>query len=135
MNRTNARDAAFKIIFSYETQKENADYLLDLYFGQALDTEGQQEYIQGVVRGALEHLEIVDGYIVKYAEGWQLNRISRVSLAAMRTCLSELLYGDVPSKVALNEAVELAKMYEGKKAATFVNGVLASVMEELGKTE
>ncbi len=133
MNRTDARDAAFKLIFSYEAQKESAENLLSLYYDQTEDTAGQQDYISGVVTHAIADGVTVDGLITKYSHGWQLNRISRVSLAAMRLCISELLYcDDIPTKVSINECVELAKTYEGPKAGAFVNGILASVVKEIG---
>lgn len=136
MNRVDARDAAFKMIFSYAAQpQEPAEFFLTHFYEQTPDTEGQTEYIEAVVRGALEHGDVVDGYISKYAEGWQLNRLSRVSLAALRTCISELLYCEIPTKVSINEAVNLAKTYEGAKAGTFINGILASVVKEIGTKE
>ena len=87
----------------------------------------QLSYIRRVACGVAEHAAELDGYIEKYSENWKFDRISRVAAAIMRTAMYEILYlPEVPYKVAANEAVELAKTYEGQDVAGFINGILAA---------
>lgn len=90
--------------------------------------EKQLAYIRRVATGVSEHAAELDGYIEKYAVNWRFERISRVAAAIMRTAMYEILYlpDEVPYKVAANEAVELAKTYEGQDVAGFINGILAA---------
>ena len=90
----------------------------------------QEAYIRRLVSGVAEHAAELDGYIEKYAKNWEFSRISRVAAAILRVAMYEILYQpDVPYKVAANEAVELAKTYEGRDIAGFVNGILAAFIE------
>ena len=96
----------------------------------AAPEKDQAEYIRGVVAGVAEHAPELDGYIEKYAKNWEFSRISRVAAAILRIAMYEILYQpEVPYKVAANEAVELAKTYEGRDIAGFVNGILAAFIE------
>ena len=128
MTRKEAREAGFIIVFEHEFQKLDADSLLELYYNYREEVEGQKEYLENLVRTTLAHLPEIDEKIEQNTRGWALSRLSKVSLATLRVGISELLYSeDIPAGIAINEAVQLAKDYEGEKAASFVNGVLSSV--------
>ncbi|MDR1669151.1 MAG: transcription antitermination factor NusB [Oscillospiraceae bacterium] len=87
----------------------------------------ERRYITELVAGVDEHLAELDGYIEKYAVGWQFARIPRVAVAVMRVCMYEVLYRpDVPNAAAINAAVELCKKYEETEVTAFVNGILGS---------
>ena len=91
----------------------------------------QLEYIRRVATGVAEHGPELDGYIEKYANNWKFERISRVCTAILRVALFEILYlPEVPYKAAANEAVNLTKLYEDSRTASFVNGILASFIQE-----
>ena len=78
-----------------------------------------------------EHGPELDAYIQKYAKNWKFERISRVCAAILRIAMYEILYlPEVPYKAAVNEAVNLAKLYEDSATASFVNGILASFIRE-----
>lgn len=130
MTRKEAREAGFIIIFEYEFQKLEADQLLELYYEYRSEVEGQQDYLENLVRTTMEHLAEIDSQIEQNARGWSLARLSKVSLAALRIGLCELLFDEsLADSIAINEAVQLAKDYEGEKAASFVNGLLSSVLK------
>ncbi len=87
----------------------------------------QAEYIRRLGRGVGEHGAELDGYITKYAKGWQFSRIPLVASAIMRVAMFEVMYmPDVPDAAAINEAVELAKKYETPETVKFINGILGS---------
>ena len=87
----------------------------------------QADYIRRLVRGVADHAPELDGYIAKYAKGWNFARIPLVASAIMRVAMYEVLYmPDIPNGAAINEAVEIAKKYETPETVKFINGILGS---------
>jgi N utilization substance protein B len=87
----------------------------------------QLEYITALVRGVFDHSAELDGYIEQYAKGWRFSRIDRVAASIMRVTMYEILYmPEIPNKVAINEAIEIAKKYLDDDVVKFVNGILGS---------
>ena len=88
----------------------------------------QMEYIRGLVTGVAMHQGELDGYIEKYAVGWKFSRIPMMAVAIMRIAMYEVMYRqDIPTGVAINEAVEIAKTYGQSASGGFVNAVLAKI--------
>lgn len=147
MSRKNAREDTFRIIFESLINKMEPEEYLDRYFEEVqkpvIDednafinepTGSDNDYVKTVVDGVLEKSEELDGIIKENLKGWDVSRISKVSVAALRLALFEIIYmDDIPVGVAANEAVELAKRYEGQECASFVNGALGSAIEKMGK--
>ena len=130
MTRKEAREAGFIIAFEYEFQKLDADSLLELYETYRSDIGEQKGYLENLVRTTLAHLEEIDKLIEANTRGWALSRLAKVSLSALRIGICEMLYDDsIPDSIAINEAVQLAKDYEGEKASAFVNGILSSILK------
>lgn len=130
MTRKEARDAAFKIMFEFIFLKDDAKELLAKYYELFGDAEGQEEYLEGVVTGAIEKIDVLDEKIGKFLKNRPISRISKVSLSVLRVAVYELLFTDTPASIVINEAVELAKTYEEEKTGKFVNGVLSSINKE-----
>lgn len=141
MNRTTAREIAMHLTFELAFSDVKVDDLLarelnaDAFAARAADEplyaeypgKEHEEYIRTLVRGVADHGFELDGYIEKYAKGWKFSRIDRVAAAIMRVTMFEILYRpDVPNKVAINEAVEIAKGYVDADVVKFVNGILGS---------
>ena len=131
MNRHEAREAALGLVFEKAFKPlEETDKLYEL---AKLERELEEdEYVRRVTNGVFENLERIDALIEASAKGWKINRMPKVSLALMRICVYELIFeADIPTNVSLNEAVELAKKYDGDDAPAFVNGVLNKIAKEL----
>lgn len=129
MNRRKAREGAFLILFQYSFQPDELQHITDGYF-KAFEADTQEEYIRNVVFGTVAHLAEIDQKITAFSKGWSVDRISVVSLAVMRLCIYEMLYcADIPPAVSVNEAVSLARKYEGEEATAFVNGILGNIKE------
>lgn len=131
MNRHEAREAALGLVFEKAFKPlEETDKLYEL---AKLERELEEdEYVRRVTNGVFENLERIDSLIEASAKGWKINRMPKVSLALMRICVYELIFeADIPTNVSLNEAVELAKKYDGDDAPAFVNGVLNKIAKEL----
>jgi N utilization substance protein B len=100
-------------------------------FGQGID---EPEFIWRIVKGVIEHLPEIDKVIEKAAPDWPLSKIAIVDRNVLRIGLYELLYADkkeVPPKVAINEAIEIAKNYSGPNSPKFINGVLGTIYREM----
>ena len=134
MNRSAMRENAFKLIYSLEIQKvENVQEQINLYFeSNNITDEEAKKYIANAVNGIEEHQEeILKDIETNLKEEWKLSRISKMDLTILKLAIYEIKYTDVPYKVSINEAVELAKKYGEDKSKKFVNGILASVVKEM----
>ena len=141
MSRTKAREIALHLIFEMgfrQFEEESLDERLDeeimasisgdiaLYAGKL--TAERTQYIRSVVKGVASHLDELDQTIEANAKGWKLSRLSRMTIAVLRLAIYEMRYvDDVPVRVAINEAVELTKVYDTAEASSFINGVLGAI--------
>ncbi len=131
MNRKTARDLAFKLLYQADIQKEEGEVVFDIAKEEYEIDDKSKEYIGNILYGVEENAENINGIISEKSEGWKINRISKISLACLKLGIFEILYcEDIPDQVAANEAVSLAKLYEGEEAAKFVNGILSVVIKE-----
>jgi N utilization substance protein B len=104
-------------------------------FGPGID---EPDFVWRLVKGVVEHLPEIDKIIERAAPEWPLDQIAVVDRNVLRVGLYELLYADkseVPAKVAINEAIEIAKAYGGANSPKFINGVLGTVYREMGGEE
>ncbi len=131
MNRTKAREYAFILLFQYKFQPAEIGQILD-DFCKEYNPKDQEEYIRGVVLNATENIEQIDKIISEKSEGWGVERLSSVNLSVLRLSVAEMLYlPEVPKVVSVNEAVGLAKTYDGEESVDFVNGVLDKIKNSL----
>ena len=132
MARKEARQIAMQLIYQYEMGGDGiASTIEETIEGPSLTTS-DREYIDQVVLGAVERAQDLDARIAAHAQGWTLERIARVDLAILRLALFEMFYReDVPTGVAINEAVELAHAFSGGQAASFINGILGTIAREV----
>ena len=136
MNRSAAREKAFKLIYSLEIQKkEMINEQIDLYIeNENIVDENTIEYIKSIINGIYDNIEEINKKISKNLKsGWSIHRISKIDLALLKIAIYEIIYTDTPYKVAINEVVELSKKYGEETSPNFINGVLASVVKESGE--
>ena len=134
MSRKIARETAMKLIYQMDMQSSNSNDTLNLYFENIKNDikENDKSYISNCLHGVEENLNIIDGYIEKYARGWKINRIGKVELAILRLSIYEMLYiNDIPRAVSINEAIDIAKKYCSSESPSFINGILDSVLKEI----
>ena len=104
-------------------------------FGYGLENK---DFIREIVKGVIDNLSKINNIIEKAAPEWPVEQITIVDRNVLRIGLFELLYKDkkeVPPKVAINEAIELAKTFGGESSGSFINGVLGTVYKELEKND
>ena len=136
MTRRQIRENLYKKLFQVEFHdKESLRTQIEIYLEdlEMADEKDKREH-RDKFNELVENLGDIDAKIEEKANGWTINRIAKSELTILRLGVYELLYvEDVPNKVAINEAVELAKAYGADKASGFINGILASVVKEVSE--
>lgn len=132
MKRTSLREQIFKILFRVEFNKPDEMPKQEEYFFDAGDievTDEDKKYITTKTNKIIEKIPELDKVLSEHMTGWTLDRVGRAELTILRLGAYEILYDeDIPDKVAISEAVELAKRFGDENAASFVNGVLARIV-------
>lgn len=137
MNRSAIREKAFELIYSLEIQKQDNSLnqndlqeAVDLYIeNNEITDEKAKEYIVDAVFGIEDNKEKILEQIEKnLKKDWRLDRISKIDLAILKLAIYEIQYKELPFKVVINEAVELAKKFGEDSSKNFINGVLASIV-------
>ena len=130
MNRSAVRELAFKAMYGMEVQKEYDKEQLNLFINENnLEDKQAIQYLNSIFDGVEAHNDEIIGLISEnLKKDWTVQRISKVNLAILKIAIYEIKYMEIPFKVAINEAVELAKKYGDEAAPLFVNGVLASIV-------
>lgn len=132
MNRSSMREHVFRMIFSYEFDvkvpviEHVSDYLDTIEL-----KEQERLYMTNRVVDLLNKKIELDEKISSASNKWQIDRIAKVDLAIVRLCLYEILFDeDIPTPVAVNEAVELARKYGGDASPKFVNGIIGNIINK-----
>ena len=131
MTRREIREQVFKMLFRVEfyNQEEMSEQIALCEDDACSWKEKDKTYIFEKVEKISEKLEEIDAKINEVSEGWKTGRMGKVDLTLIRLAVYEMLYEeDVPAKVAINEAVELAKQYGTDNSTSFVNGLLAKLV-------
>ena len=131
MNRTAIREQAFKLIYSLEIQKQNnLQEAIDLFLeSNDIEDKSAKEYINDAILGIEKNKEkIVEQIEKNLKKDWKIDRISKIDLAILKLAIYEIQYKELPFKVVINEAVELAKKYGENSSKNFINGILASIV-------
>ena len=150
MTRGDARELAVHLIYSQSFTGDEPEQVvairLEKEYYQKLASENevytdrpsraQMAYIDGVVSGVTNRLDELNEQIQRFSIGWDVTRISRLARTIMQLAIYEILYvADVPTGVAVSEAVRLAKKYDGNDTGSFVNGILGSFARSLPAEE
>ncbi len=150
MTRSDARELAVHLIYGREFTGEEPEQVVAVrlqkeYYAQlALENEvysdrpsrNQLSYIDTVVAGVASRVDELNAQISKFSIGWDVSRISRLTRSIMQLAIFETLYvEDVPTGVAVSEAVRMAKKYDGDDTGAFVNGILGSFARSLAQKE
>jgi len=146
MTRGNARELAVHLIYAREFTGEEPQQVVATrldkeYYANLADenqvysdrpSKAQVAYLDYVVGGVANRSEELNEKISRYAIGWDISRISKLARTIMQLAIFEILYvEDVPTGVAISEAVRIAKMYDGDDTGAFVNGILGAFAREL----
>ena len=126
--RTLARECALKILYRIEISKESVAASLKDFWSVEEVLKEVKDFTNSLVKGTCENLPRIDEVISKYADNWEIKRIAVVDKNVLRMGIFQLLYrDDIPPKVSINEAIDLAKKYGDVDSGKFVNGILDKV--------
>jgi N utilization substance protein B len=130
--RTRSREIALQVLYQVEMSGGDADEAVDLFWRHFNPSPELQEFSRRIVAGVRAHRNKIDAIIESFSEHWRLDRITIVDRSILRLAIFELLMcPDIPTKVVINEAVELGKRFGSDQSGSFVNGMLDSIARQL----
>ena len=130
MSRKKSREKAMEILFGMTISKDSVEEAIETFKDNIEDdiNDADLEYITNILHGVEKNKAELDSILSGYLQNWKIERISKVNLAILRIAVYEIEYvDDVPGKVAVNEALEIAKIYSDEKSVSFINGVLDKI--------
>ena len=134
MNRREAREQAFVFIFESTFGADSIEDIIDAAkIARNIEVD---EFARKIFSGVKTNEPSIDEYIEKHIKQWKKDRLSRITLSILKLAIYEMIYeNDIPLNVSANEAVEIAKKYGTEENASYVNGVLGSVIREIENKE
>ena len=134
-NRHLARTIAMQTLYMWDfngQQEKNLDELVKKNLREFAPGFDDENFSESTVHGVIKNLGMIDQYIQKYAPDWPLDQITAVDRNVLRLGIYEMLFNkEIPERVAINEAIEIAKAYGGESSGKFVNGVLGAIYKDL----
>lgn len=131
MNKSEIREEMFKLIYSLEVQKSEDLNQIDVFLDNGNFKEVEKNKIkEDVLKIISLESEIREEISKNLKSDWNINRISKINMSILKIAIYEVIYKKLPYKISINEAVELAKKYGDETSASFINGVLASVVKD-----
>ncbi len=137
-NRHLARTIAMQSLFLWDFNGKQSDFkqIVDGVFSNFAPNFDDQGFVENLIKGVMDNLVSVDTYISKYATEWPLEQITIADRNILRIGVYELIYNDdIPAKVAINEAIEIAKTFGSNSSGKFVNGVLGAIYKDIKEAE
>jgi transcription antitermination protein NusB len=131
--RTIAMQSLFLWDFKGKPDKELPEIIKNIFenFAPQFNDQG---FVENLIKGVIKHIDEIDVYITKYATEWPLDQITIVDRNILRIGVFELVFNDdIPEKVAINEAIEIAKAFGSESSGKFVNGVLGAIYKDIEK--
>ncbi|MEQ4489351.1 MAG: transcription antitermination factor NusB [Dehalococcoides mccartyi] len=134
-SRRKAREIVLQALYEQDLAGHNAEDILKRLLTETPQTEENAEFIFRLTNAVVKHKDLLDENIRQFASAWPVEQLSYIDRNVLRLAIFEIIHeNDVPIKVAINEAVELAKSFGGNSSARFINGVLSSVSKALADT-
>lgn len=131
MNKSEIREEMFKLIYSLEVQKSEDLNQINVFLDNGEFKEVEKNKIkENVLKIISLESEISEEISKNLKSDWNISRISKINMSILKIAIYEVIYKKLPYKISINEAVELAKKYGDETSASFINGVLASVVKD-----
>ena len=136
--RSRARAAALQMLYQWEIGRASPEESIASYWPSHDEQDevagDHREFANGLVRGTIPRVAEIDALLAAHAQNWRVERMAVIDRLILRLAVYELLAEHAtPSRVVINEAIELARTYSGDEAVAFVNGVLDAVRKDLGR--
>lgn len=128
------RELALQALYAYETADSTVGETIEYLCGEKKVSDESKKFGSELANAAMEHLSELDNIIAAQAKNWELSRVTVIDKNVLRMAICEMLYfEDIPAKVSIDEAIELAKKYSTEKSGKFVNGILDPIAKEKAK--
>jgi transcription antitermination protein NusB len=134
-SRRRSRQRALQILYLWDLRRQSVSEAIEAYYDTLYSEEAKvrparDEFLDGMVAGAVEHVAEIDGSIAAHAEHWRMERMPAVDRNILRLAVYEMLWAKTPAAVAIDEALELARRYSAEESVQFINGVLDAIRRE-----
>ena len=135
-SRRRSRQRALQILYLWDARRQPVEEATAAYFDTLYSEESRSKpqrdaFLDGLVTGAVEHVEELDRRITQHAEHWRIERMPSVDRNVLRLAVYEMTHSDTPAAVVIDEALELARRYSNEESVQFVNGVLDAARREI----
>lgn len=132
--RRRAREVALQVLYSLNFVTLDVEKAMELFWGNFVAPKADKEFAASLIEGAWANREELDRLIEESSENWSLGRMSKVDISILRLAVYELIYcEDIPSKVTMNEAIDLGKTFGAENSGSFINGILDALNLKLKK--
>ena len=126
------RERVMQALYAFELSKDPIDHIVENIFAELHDHEDEFAFAQSLLQRTIEHQPAIDVIIKKKAANWNFDRIALIDKLLLRMGICELYYcEDIPPKVTINEAIEIAKHFSTEKSGQFINGILDSILHDM----
>jgi N utilization substance protein B len=132
--RRHLRELVMQGLYALEISKDAPQHIIDTIFAELKNNEPDYSFTVDLFLATVNHQEEIDGILRKKAEHWEYHRIALIDKLLLRIAACEIMYAaDIPPKVSINEAIEIAKDYSTDSSGTFINGILDAFLTEMKK--
>lgn len=137
INRRHVRETVLQALYALKQSGDSVQYITDSVIKDALGTEKEaRRFAEKLFFRTLENEPEFDEVIIKHIKNWEIQRLALIDRLILKMALCEFLYFDeIPTKVTINEAIEIAKKFSTGKSGRFVNGILDASLEDLSKSD
>ncbi len=135
-NRRKSRELAMQALFYMDMSRDDSNEMLESFCDNFSPPKKMRSFFLTLVKGVIQGKGEIDSILERFSDNWKLSRMSCVDRNTMRIAVYELLYcHDIPSKVSINEAIDMGKKFGTKESGAFINGILDSIRIALEKKE
>jgi N utilization substance protein B len=132
--RRKAREVALQVLYGLNFVNLDVEKAMELFWGNFVAPKADKEFAALLIEGTWGHREELDRLIEESSDNWSLSRMSKVDISILRLAVFELIYcKDIPSKVTMNEAIDLGKIFGAENSGAFINGILDDLNLKLNK--
>ena len=137
INRRHVRETVLQALYALKQSGDSVQYITDSVIKDALGTEKEaRRFAEKLFFRTLENEPELDEVIIKHIKNWEIQRLALIDRLILKMALCEFLYFDeIPTKVTINEAIEIAKKFSTGKSSRFVNGILDASLEDLSDSD
>ena len=135
INRRLVRETVLQALYAYKQSGDSVQYITDTIIKETLGSEKEaRRFAEKLFFTTLDHNEELEAIITEHIQNWEINRLAMVDRLVLKIALCEFLFfEEIPTKVSINEAIEIVKKFSTAKSGRFVNGILDAALEQLQK--